>query len=114
MISGRATDAPLAFHAIAPSMGELVEKRRKRLLYQATYRGFKEADLLIGGFAKANLGSMTKAELDEFEALLENSDREIYDWAMGKHEAPAHIVGPIFKRMQQFDIAKTIHGIPKD
>jgi antitoxin CptB len=95
-------------------MIEHVENRRKRLLYRASYRGFREADLLIGGFAKANIASMNEAELEEFEALLEFSDREIYEWATGKRETPAHIVGPLFKRLQQFDIAGTIHASSDD
>ena len=95
-------------------MSETVENRRKRLLYQATYRGFKEADLLIGGFAKANLDQMSEAELDEFEALLKFSDRELYEWATGKREAPANVIGPVFEALRQFDIAKTIHGSSKD
>ena len=107
-------DASPEYRAIELVKGEHVENRRKRLRYQATYRGFKEASLLIGGFAMANLGAMSNTELDEFEALLQFSDREIYGWAMGKCEAPAHIVGPLFKRLQQFDIAKTIHGPPID
>lgn len=85
--------------------------RRKKLLYQATYRGFKEADLLIGGFAKAHLQDMSEAELDEFEALLALNDRELYNWAMGKAEPPANISGPVFNRLKSFNIAATISGL---
>ncbi len=90
-------------------MTEDIETRRKRLLYQSHYRGFREADLLIGGFAKANLPEMSAAELDEFEALLKHSDREIYEWAIGKREVPAEIVTPIFERLRAYDIAGAIH-----
>ena len=89
-------------------MTDNLEKRKKRLLYRANYRGFKEADLLIGGYAKANIASMDVAALDEFEALLENTDREIYEWVIGQREIPPHIIGPVFKKMQQFDVAGTI------
>ena len=91
-------------------MTETIEIRRKRLLYQAHYRGFREADLLIGGFAKANLPVMNEAELDEFEALLKHSDREIYEWATGKREAPATVEGPIFDRLKAYDIAGAIRN----
>lgn len=87
-----------------------IDIRRKKLLYIATYRGFKEADLLIGGFAKANLADMTEAELDEFEALLQINDRELYAWATGKAEPPANVSGPIFERLKQFDIVELIYG----
>ena len=81
-----------------------IEERRKKLLYRATYRGFKEADLLIGGFATAHLESFGEAELDEFEVLLEVNDRELYDWATGKKEPPAEVRGPVFERLQAFDL----------
>ena len=78
--------------------------RRKKLLYQATYRGFKEADLLIGGFAKAHLPEMTEADLDEFEALLRIGDRELYAWAVGNAEPPANVSGPVFQKLRAFKI----------
>ncbi|MEM8771130.1 MAG: succinate dehydrogenase assembly factor 2 [Pseudomonadota bacterium] len=81
-----------------------LENRRKKLLYRATYRGFKEADLLFGGFAKAHIAEMTDAELDEFEALLKLNDRELYEWAIGKKEPPANISGPVFTRLCAFKL----------
>lgn len=79
--------------------------RRKKLLYKANYRGFKEADLLIGGFAKARLATMTERELDEFEELLTLDDRSLYDWATGKVDAPANISGPVFEQLKAFKLA---------
>ena len=52
------------------SVNESIEDRRKRLLYRAKYRGFREADFLFGGFAEAHLDSLSDKELDEFEELL--------------------------------------------
>ncbi len=81
-----------------------IEDRRKKLLYRATYRGFKEADLLIGGFAAAHIQHLSEPELDEFEALLDLSDRELYDWATGKAEPPANVLGPVFERLRCFKL----------
>lgn len=86
--------------------------RRKKILYRANYRGFKEADLLIGGFAKAHLPEMTEAELDEFEALLKFEDRDIYNWATEKSPAPQVVEGPVFERLKAFNVAAMIHGTP--
>ncbi len=83
---------------------DAVDKRRKKLLYRASYRGFKEADLLIGGFAKAHLGEMTDNDLDEFEALLTLNDRDLYAWATGKAEPPANLAGPVFAKLRTFDL----------
>jgi len=79
--------------------------RRKKLLYQASYRGFKEAELLLGGFARAHLAGFNEAELDAFETLLKLPDRELYEWATGKVEAPAHVSGPVFERLKAFQLA---------
>jgi len=90
---------------------ENIENRRKRLLYRASYRGFKEADIVIGGFAEANLPTMSEDELDEFEALIALQDKDLYDWLMGKRPAPANIIGPVFERMCAFDAAARIREI---
>lgn len=87
-----------------------LDMRRKKLLYRASYRGFKEADLLIGGFANAHLSEMDEAELDAFEALLKLEDRDLYDWAVGKRAAPTEIAGPVFDRLKAFNVAAMING----
>ncbi|MEO0399143.1 MAG: succinate dehydrogenase assembly factor 2 [Pseudomonadota bacterium] len=85
---------------------ESLEDRRKRLLYRAKYRGFREADFLIGGFAAENVPTMTVAELDEFEELLAMSDHDLYNWASGRTEPPANVSGPVFERLCAFDVSK--------
>lgn len=79
--------------------------RRKRLLYQATHRGFREADFAIGGFAAAHLTAMTAADLDAFEALLAFPDHDLYAWITGGAEPPPEAAGPMLARMQTFDIS---------
>ena len=86
-------------------MTSLTDPRRKQLLYRAQHRGFKEADLLIGGFAAAHLAGMSDSELDEFEALLRLDDHDLYNWIIGKKPAPANIFGPVFEQLQNFDMA---------
>lgn len=87
-------------------MSESIDIRRKRLLYLATYRGFKEADLLIGGFAKAHLADMDAAGLDAFEALLKQDDRALYAWATGDAEAPPELQGPVLDMLKAFEIPR--------
>ena len=81
-----------------------LNNRRKKLLYRASYRGFKEADLLIGGFARASVHSMSEPELDEFEALLKVDDRELYAWATGKKTPPANLAGPVLENLKTFKL----------
>ena len=82
-----------------------IDIRRKRLLYLAAYRGFKEADLLIGGFARAHIAAMTDDELDQFEALLHQNDRELYAWATDNADAPEELAGSVLDKLKAFRIA---------
>lgn len=79
------------------------DSRRKMLLHRARYRGFKEADLLVGGFAAAALPDMTAAELDAFEAILSLNDHDIYGWVTGATEPPANVDHALISKMRAFD-----------
>ena len=81
-----------------------LDSRRKKLLYRASYRGFKEADILIGFFARTHLAGMSEQDLDEFEMLLSLNDRDLYDWATGKKEPPANVKGPVLEKLCAFDL----------
>lgn len=84
------------------------EIRRKKLLHRARYRGFKEADILIGGFAEDALSDMTERDLDAFEAILEASDHEIYAWVSANASPPDEIDPGLIERMRAFDAAAKI------
>ena len=59
------------------------DARRRRLYYRSAHRGNKEMDLLLGPYAKTHLPGMTEAQLDVFEALLEEDDYLLWDWVVG-------------------------------
>lgn len=79
---------------------------RKRLLHRARYRGFKEADILVGGFAEAALPVMSADELAAFEAILEENDHDIYAWVSGNIAPPASVDAALIARMRAFDAAE--------
>lgn len=64
--------------------------QRKRLIYRATHRGTKEADALVGGFVEDRIETLTEAELDSLEALLDCPDPDILDWLMKRKPLPDH------------------------
>ena len=72
----------------APSTEDSTEIRRKRLLFRAWHRGTREADLILGSFAEAHLAGFDEARLDDFEALLEVPDAEMFDWISGRAAPP--------------------------
>jgi antitoxin CptB len=63
-------------------------KRKKRLLYQSWYRGCKETDQIIGGYAKKHIEKMSDLELDELEEILAQNDNDLYDWLSNKKPMP--------------------------
>jgi antitoxin CptB len=74
--------------------------RRKRLLFRAQRRGFREVDLIFGAFAAEELAGLDAAELDQFEALLDAPDQDVYDWLRGHAPPPADFDTPLFARLK--------------
>ncbi len=74
--------------------------RRKKLLFRAARRGFKEVDLIFGAFATEELSRLDEAELDQFEALLTAPDQEVYAWLRGHTEPPPEFDTPLFGRLK--------------
>ncbi|MCP5039283.1 MAG: succinate dehydrogenase assembly factor 2 [Rhodobacteraceae bacterium] len=55
---------------------------------RAARRGTKEMDLILGPFATEHLGGMDAGGLDLFEAILNESDHDLYLWVTGQVETP--------------------------
>jgi antitoxin CptB len=93
-----AANAPRAY--IAPMTmqvnGGSSETRRKRLLFRAQRRGFKEVDLIFGFYAEAELPRLDEAGLDQFEALLHAPDQDVYAWLRGHSPVPPEHDNPVF------------------
>lgn len=83
-------------------MSEPQEIRIKRLKMRSLRRGIKEMDLILSAYAEANLAAMSAAELDGYEALLEESDQDLYQWVTGQVPAPARFDGLIRDIAQTF------------
>jgi len=63
----------------------------RRARYRAWHRGIKEMDLILGRFADEMLDGFNADDLARFERLLEEADRDLYDWVTGKTSPPSHI-----------------------
>lgn len=70
-------------------MAEDQDIRRKRLRYRSWHRGTKELDLVLGAFADRHLAGLTPGELDDYEAILEADEHDIYGWLTGNRPVPA-------------------------
>lgn len=90
------------------SAPDLRDARRKRLRYRAWHRGTKEMDLLLGRFADAQLAAMTPTQLDAFEALLCESDPDLYDWISGRVPVPDAQANPLLPLLIAYSNPKTV------
>ncbi|MCA0961535.1 succinate dehydrogenase assembly factor 2 [Salipiger bermudensis] len=69
-------------------MTETPEHRLKRLTMRSMRRGIKEMDIILMRYADARLAGMDAAQLDAYEALLEENDQDLYQWVSGQRPAP--------------------------
>ncbi|PKR90917.1 succinate dehydrogenase assembly factor 2 [Pleomorphomonas diazotrophica] len=84
--------------------------RRRKILYHAWHRGTRELDLLLGRFADSAIGELTDGELDEFEALLEVDDRELFGWILGKAPVPESASKGVFAKVLAFAQSHPLTG----
>lgn len=76
--------------------------RRRKLMFRSWHRGTRESDLLLGRFADAHVPSFDAGQLDRFEALLSESDPDIYDWVTGRQQPPAASATDVVELLRQF------------
>ncbi|HEY2048068.1 MAG TPA: succinate dehydrogenase assembly factor 2 [Caulobacteraceae bacterium] len=77
-------------------------QRLNRIRFRAWRRGFREADLILGGFADACLQTLDEDDLSRFERLLEQPDHDIYDWVLGRVSPPAAFDDDLLRRIRAF------------
>ena len=69
-------------------MTETREHRLRRLRLRSMRRGIKEMDLALTAYAEARLERMSAAELDLYEALLQEADQDLLQWLLGRAAPP--------------------------
>ena len=80
----------------------VLSDRVRRLIYQASYTGMKETDLLLGHFAKSYLADLSDDDLTDFENLLAAGDHWIYAWVTGNEAVPDAYNTPVFNLIKNF------------
>ena len=79
-----------------------LDPRRRRTLVRAWHRGIREMDLIMGRFADAEIGALSEAELDDFEALIEVPDRDLFRWLTGESPTPENYDTQVWRRLKAF------------
>ena len=87
--------------SIMPESDNTQDARKKKAIWRAEHRGIREMDLLMGSFARRHVSSMDEASLQEFEALIDVADLELYNWLLDRAETPAAYRTATFARFKQ-------------
>ena len=75
----------------------------RALKYRAWHRGTREADFMIGGFFDKHHAAWSEADLEWFEALLDEDEVDVLAWALGAAEVPEKFAGPQMLALQKLD-----------
>jgi antitoxin CptB len=81
---------------------EGLDERRRRLLFRAWHRGMREVDLIAGRFADAHIGTLSEAEVDDFERLMDVPEPDLLAWVMGAADTPEEHDTALFRKMRAF------------
>ncbi|WAC48869.1 succinate dehydrogenase assembly factor 2 [Asticcacaulis sp. SL142] len=76
--------------------------RERKLSFRAWRRGFKEADIILGNYADDRLSTMTDAELDIFEVLIEVPDQDLYGWIIERDPTPVEFQSVIMNELNDY------------
>ena len=79
-----------------------LDPRRRRILFRCWHRGLREMDLVFGQFAEAEIATLSEAELDELETIMNEEDNDLLRWVMGTWPVPERFQTPIFERLLAF------------
>lgn len=58
---------------------------------------------MIGGYFDRHHAQWKPADLEWFEALLEEDDVDVMAWAMGARPAPVRFAGPLLQALEKLD-----------
>jgi len=70
-------------------MSEPRDIRLRRLTMRSMRRGIREMDILLMRYVHARLTGLSDAELDVYDALLDENDQDLYQWVSGQSAPPA-------------------------
>jgi succinate dehydrogenase assembly factor 2 len=83
--------------------------RRKRMIYRSKQRGWLEADILMGSWAVQYVPSLTEAQLDEYETILNEETIDIFNYITGKDALPPRLQGlSLMKELQAYALRSKV------
>jgi antitoxin CptB len=89
------------------SPSEHSDVRYRRLLFRSWHRGTQESDLILGPFAELCLPGFNAAQFDRFEALLDCTDPDLFDWIIAGIAPPPQHDHDVMWMLRNFRIGQT-------
>ena len=87
---------------------------RKRLVYRSKQRGWLEVDLLMGTFAERHVWSMSDAELQQYEAILNEETIDIFNFITKKEAVPTKLDGEVMSSIQSWCSSGPLGTTPEE
>lgn len=85
-------------------LGEPIEIKKRRLLYESRKRGMLENCILLSLFAKRYLNTMSEIQLQQYDRLINepSNDWDIYYWATEAQPTPDVYKGEVMDLLKEF------------
>ncbi|KAK2920139.1 succinate dehydrogenase assembly factor 2, mitochondrial [Channa argus] len=85
-------------------LGEPIDIKRRRLLYESRKRGMLENCILLSLFAKQYLNTMSEIQLQQYDRLINepSNDWDIYYWATETQPTPEVYQGEVMDMLKDF------------
>lgn len=80
-------------------MTDTLDIRRRKARFRSWHRGMREADLIMGGFADAQIEVLNEAEMAQYEGLLDVPDADLIRWVTGELPVPPAYDTPLFRKI---------------
>ena len=84
---------------------EMTPERKQRLgriQFRSWRRGFREADMVLGPFSDQVAPTLTDAELDQLELLIDEEDQWLYGWIIERDPTPPEFETPVMAKVRAF------------
>jgi antitoxin CptB len=79
-----------------------MDPRLKRLIFRAHHMGSNENDILFGDFAAKYVTTLSPEQVDRFEALIAETDTDLFNWVTGKEPVPERLDHDVMAMMKSF------------
>lgn len=83
-------------------MSDAEAARRRKIQYRCWHRGMRETDILLGKFADAKIETLSVADLDDLETLMDALDRDLVMWLTGEVPVPVEFDTSVFRAICAF------------